>query len=592
MEMKKLFLISILWALFLAVLGSLTVGAKPKPVSSSRVVVAYVTSWSQVIPDPQVMTHLNYAFGGVSQTFNGVEISNPQRLKAMVALKKQNPKLKVLLSVGGWGAGRFSEIAACDKNRMAFAADCKRVVKEMGLDGIDIDWEYPTQSSANISSSPDDTGNFTLLMRDLRKALGKSKLLTCATIASGEFIDFKDCISYLDFVNVMSYDMAGLSKHHSALYPSDISGWMTTSQAVESHLKKGVPANKLVVGMAFYGRNGTDYQPYSKLLQVKKCEFEKWSEQSKVPYLVDGEGKMILGFENAKSLAIKCQYIINHHLRGGMYWEYADDNEQGDLRNTVAKYLLGIPVVSQQHAIGYAADYASAPRFKVLFVWNPHAEEAHLQFAQQALEFFHKLSYGEGFKYDKTTDFGQYVHRLHDYDVIVMLNAQPQGDIQRKAFEEYMEQGGGWIGFHAAAYNDANTHWEWFNKFLGCGKFYCNNWPPQPALLRVDDTEHSITKTLPKEFVAPACEYYQWKPSPGKNREVQVLLSVSPKMYPFGIKDIVKWGDFPVVWTNKKYHMVYLNMGHGNETFIDATQNLLFVNAFRWVADKIKPLHN
>lgn len=241
---------------------------------------------------------------------------------------------------------------------------------------------------------------------------------------------------------------------------------------------------------------------------------------------------------------------------------------------------------------GYAADYAKAPRFHVLFVWNPQAEFAHVQFDKQALEFFHKLSYGEGFTYDKTTDFGQYVDHLHDYDMIVMLNTQPQGDVQRNAFEEYMEHGGGWIGFHGSGYNDKDTHWDWFNKFLGCGKFYCNNWPPQPALLQCNTRKHPITRNLPKRFVAPASEFYQWETSPGKNKDVKVLLSISPKMYPFGIKDIVKWGDFPVVWTNKKYHMVYLNMGHGDEAFIDATQNLLFVNAFRWVADQIKPLHN
>ena len=252
----------------------------------------------------------------------------------------------------------------------------------------------------------------------------------------------------------------------------------------------------------------------------------------------------------------------------------------------------GALTASAQTKGEYAADYASKPRFNVLFVWEPHAEEAHVQFAQLALEFYHKLSYGRGYTYEKTTDFGKYVDRLYQFDIIVMINAQPYGEVQRKAFENYMERGGGWIGFHAAAYNDRNTHWEWFNKFLGCGQFYCNNWPPQPALLKCDKTKHPITKTLPKEFVAPASEFYQWSPSPRKNKDVEVLLSISPKMYPFGIKDIVKWGDFPVVWTNKKYHMVYINMGHGDEGFIDANQNLLFVNAFRWVADGLKPLHN
>ena len=96
------------------------------------------------------MTHINYAFGHVNESFDGVRIDNEERLKQIVDLKKQNPELKVLLSVGGWGSGRFSEMAANDEYRRAFAADCDRVVKEFALDGIDIDWEYPTSSMANI----------------------------------------------------------------------------------------------------------------------------------------------------------------------------------------------------------------------------------------------------------------------------------------------------------------------------------------------------------------------------------------------------------------------------------------------------------
>lgn len=238
---------------------------------------------------------------------------------------------------------------------------------------------------------------------------------------------------------------------------------------------------------------------------------------------------------------------------------------------------------------GYPANYAKAPRFKALVYYTQHAEEAHVQFAEQATTFFKKLNYGDGFVLDITTDFSKYPYeKLKEYNVIIMLNTSPNTKAERDAFEQYMENGGGWVGFHAAAYNDKNTHWPWFVKFLGGGVFYCNNWPPQPVLVEVDNVEHPVTKNLPASFVAPASEWYQWTPSPRQNKDVEVLLSLSPKNYPLGIKDVVNFGDFPIVWSNKNYRMIYLNMGHGDEEFIDGTQNLLLVNAFRWVVSKDK----
>ena len=191
---------------------------------------------------------------------------------------------------------------------------------------------------------------------------------------------------------------------------------------------------------------------------------------------------------------------------------------------------------------------------------------------------------------DITTDFSQYdtYEKLKDYNIVVMLDGSPDTEASRKAFQEYMEKGGGWMGFHVSAYNDKNTNWPWFVDFLGGGVFYCNNWPPQPVLVEVDRTDHLVTRNLPVSFVAPASEWYQWNPSPRLNKDVEVLLSISPKNYPLGIKDVVNYGDFPIVWTNTKYRMIYLNMGHGDEEFIDATQNLLFVNALRWVISQDK----
>jgi type 1 glutamine amidotransferase len=236
---------------------------------------------------------------------------------------------------------------------------------------------------------------------------------------------------------------------------------------------------------------------------------------------------------------------------------------------------------------GYPADYAGAPRFKALIYFSEHAEKAHVTFARQGTEFFRRLAFGNGFTLETATSFDQYPYeKLKEYDVIVMLNASPADKAEREAFQQYMENGGGWVGFHAAAYNDRNTRWQWFVDFLGGGVFYCNNWPPQPAKLTVDNAEHPVTRNLPESFIAPESEWYQWNPSPRENPDVETLLSLSPDNYPIGIKDVVKFGDFPVVWTNRKYRMIYLNMGHGDDEFTDATQKLLFINAFRWVVSQ------
>ncbi|MBR1499648.1 MAG: hypothetical protein IJ615_08505 [Bacteroidaceae bacterium] len=306
---------------------------------NDAVVVAYVTSWTKVMPDPTVMTHINYAFGHVNDQFNGVRIDNEQRLRDIVALKKRQPRLRVMLSIGGWGSGRFSEMAASDENRTAFARDCRRLCDELGLDGIDIDWEYPTQKSAGISASPQDTENFTLLMCDLRKALGSRLWLTLASVGSAQYIDFRSCQQYLDMVNVMAYDMGNAPKHHSALFRSEIVGWLSASDAVEAHRKAGVPDEKIVLGMPFYGRGKSGvYMKYRD--RDKHTETEVWSNTSKAPFLKDENGELVIGFESPRSIAAKCAYIKEQGLRGAMYWEYADDNEQGDLQRAVWQGVL------------------------------------------------------------------------------------------------------------------------------------------------------------------------------------------------------------------------------------------------------------
>lgn len=310
--------------------------------SNEKIVVAYVTSWKEYMPDPNVVTHINYAFGHVNDSFDGVRISNEERLKKIVALKNNAPHLKVLVSIGGWGSGRFSEMAADEALRKSFAKDCQRIVKEFNLDGIDIDWEYPTQDMAEISASPDDTKNYTLLMRDIREAIGKNKLLTQATVASAEYMDHKALDQYMDFTNIMAYDMGNPPFHHSALYRSDKVDKRCADEAVKAHLAAGIPKHKLVLGMPLYGRANDGFERPKDLTKAHEMEgyTAHWDSDALVPYLTDANGDMVYCYENLESLTIKCKYIIDQDLLGGMYWEYGGDNENGDLTRLVYEGIV------------------------------------------------------------------------------------------------------------------------------------------------------------------------------------------------------------------------------------------------------------
>lgn len=541
----------------------------------SKVVVAYVTSWSEVMPDPQYMTHINYAFGHVNESFNGVKIDNEERLRQIVDLRKQKPELKVLLSIGGWGSGRFSEMAANDEYRRAFAADCDRVVKEFALDGIDIDWEYPTSSMANISSSPDDTENFTLLMQDIRAAIGNEKELTLATVASARYIDFKAILSSVDFVNIMAYDMASAPKHHSALYSSGHSGDITSDGAVTAHLKAGIPPSKLVMGMPFYGRGGDGYpsfQDYNKVGNTDTQYTEKWDEVAQVPYLADKNDTLVFGFENPCSLAIKCQYILDKDLLGGMYWDYSGDNEQGDLRRTVAESLLGKP-----------------HKTKVLVLTERGGQ--HGGFTDAGLKWLAAEGAKGNFSITEINNARNITEAyLSQFSLVIQLDFPPYTwpKEAEDAFVKYIEEGrGGWIGFHHATLLgefDGYPMWQWFSDFMGGVRFKNYIAPLADGTLIVEDKQHPVMKDVPASFVVPDDEWYTYDKSPRPN--VHVLANVDESSYT-PASDI-KMGDHPVVWVNesKKARNVYFQIGHSSKLYETEGFTTMFRNAINWTLER------
>ncbi len=300
--------------------------------------------------DLKCLTHINLAFGLVKG--NELDMSMLTNIELTEKFRLWNPEIKIVLSIGGWGAGGFSEMAMTGAGREAFAASCLKAVERFGLDGIDIDWEYPCSSQAGIASDPRDRENFTLLLKALRERLGGRSLSIAA--GAGEYFiegtEMDKVADIVDYVQIMTYDMRNgfmnEAGHHAALYvgAGDNSG-LCTENMVRLFNRAGVPLEKLVIGAAFYSRrwdgvrdkNNGLLQPadttgqggpgYGDITEgfISQGGFRKyWDNSAKAAYLWNGS--TFISYEDPEAVTLKCRYVKDEGLLGLMYWEHGCDS--------------------------------------------------------------------------------------------------------------------------------------------------------------------------------------------------------------------------------------------------------------------------
>ncbi|MBN1409787.1 MAG: glycoside hydrolase family 18 protein [Spirochaetales bacterium] len=395
---------------------------QPAAAPDKKIILGYFIEWgiygraykTSEIP-VKSLTHMNYAFAEVTPEFEigmldpwaDIQISLPGEdtslpflgnFNQMVVMKKTNPNLKTLISIGGWTkSGNFSAMAASGEGRAKFAASCVDFIRTYQFDGIDLDWEYPgVEGMPGTAFDPEnDKRNFTLLLKDLRITLdkagaedGKTYLLTAATSAGKEKIahlELDKIARYLNYLAIMTYDFHGgwdnVTNHQSALSynpdnpakeeePELIQSRANIEAVVKMYLDGGFPKNKLILGVPFYGRawivkstkNNGLFQPtkegklpvgsweagvYDYTDIMKKFPDAKimWDDKAKAAYVLVKDKSadkddatlydVFITFDSTKSIETKCKYVNANGLAGIMFWELS-----GDRSNELVKTIV------------------------------------------------------------------------------------------------------------------------------------------------------------------------------------------------------------------------------------------------------------
>ena len=346
------------------------------PLGSTREDMAKFQYWSAKDVKGEYLTDLIISFANINQddwTIFLPDVDLPDAhfknfWDEFEAIRARTPNLKMHLSVGGWGADGYSQMTAVPERRAKFIKSVMEVVKAKDLDGIDIDWEYPIGpdwGSLPIAATPEDGEHYIALLTELRQAFneyeketGKYIVLSSAIPANPWYVkklDAAKVASCVDSLKLMSYDYFGVwtehTGHHAGLYKNpanpDKDNW-STDEAVKMFLKAGVPAEKIIVGVAFYGRawkgvpeggthgfgqtfkepafpDGISWPDIKELLKPGSGYTRYWDDVAKVPYLYNGD--IFITYVDQDAVQAVSDYVNDNKLGGAMVWEYGHDTE-------------------------------------------------------------------------------------------------------------------------------------------------------------------------------------------------------------------------------------------------------------------------
>lgn len=310
------------------------------------------------------LTHIIFSFCHL--TGNKLTVDDEkdsQAIKKLVAAKTRNRSLKVLLSLGGWGGCKTcSDVFSTAEARKEFSESVLALCQSYGTDGIDLDWEYPAvEGYPDHAFKPEDKPNFTALVRELRKTMGDRYEISFAAGGFQQFleeaVEWKEIVGLVDRINLMTYDLVNgnsiVTGHHTGLY-STTKQHESTDNAVQYLIKLGIPANKLVIGSAFYGRiwenvpainnglyqtgkfrKGVNFRNFNKEVSPSTGYKLYWDEVAHAPYAYNAAQKLFVTYDDKRSMGIKTTYALDQGLNGIMFWEITNDTNRNGLLHTI-----------------------------------------------------------------------------------------------------------------------------------------------------------------------------------------------------------------------------------------------------------------
>ncbi|KAH8279177.1 hypothetical protein KR026_002929 [Drosophila bipectinata] len=305
--------------------------------------------------NPRLCTHLSYSFFGINDSGEIVSLDtwldyDLGFISKAVGLKRQNPSLKVLAVVGGWNQGsiKYSSMAGDKHKRQNFVKSAVNLLSKNGFDGLDLDWEYPSQRGGKS----DDRANFVTLLRELKKAYDQYGLELGIAVGASEksasiSYDIPAISQHLTFINVMTYDF------HMALdgYLGLNAPLPEVTESIDYWLSHGAPPEKLILGIGFYGHSyqmadssqnwpgaacigpgsAGAYTRENGFLGYHEICLNNWQTvfdaENGAPYAFSGD--QWIGYDNPESIQMKMQLVESRNLGGAMMWSIETDDFRG-----------------------------------------------------------------------------------------------------------------------------------------------------------------------------------------------------------------------------------------------------------------------